>query len=156
MIVTPENINKPLETMVSEDGCDPRGPITSPPPITPPQAFSEFFYPKWLPWVLGQRRLFGGTFLNMWCTIKCWRRTLKTRRHAQTPSPSRWVRQKAAGSINTVECFRRLRRQKATREGKQEESLCDTEGAFSLQAQPPKTFSISEQGNNNYILSCIG
>lgn len=34
--------------------------------------------------------------------------------------------------------------------------LCDTNRAFSLQTQPPKTFSISEQGNNNYILSCIG
>lgn len=97
--------------MVSEDGCDPKAhPIPSSHHLlTTPQAFSEVFYPKWLAWVSGQRRLFGGTFLNTYYWVLR-KRTLKTKRHPQTPPPSssQWVRQKAAGAINTAESFRRM------------------------------------------------
>lgn len=57
-------------------------------------------------WVLSQRRIFGGIFLNT--HIQMLRNSTLT-----NPSPSRWVRQKAARSINTVKCLERMSLQRA-------------------------------------------
>lgn len=116
----------------------PQGPFPPllPHPTTAPQAFSEVFYPKWLAWVSGQRRLFGGTFLNTYYWVLR-KRTLKTRRHPQTHSPSQRVRLKAARSVNTAESFRRAWLQMAAGRRKQGEhpaTPCDTHQACLLPA----------------------
>lgn len=82
---------------MSEDKCDPRDRPPPSPGVSHTLSISVHLWLKWLPWILGQRRLFGGIVLNtrMWML----RNTTLGEQEAHTdPSPSQWLRQKAVGS----------------------------------------------------------
>lgn len=134
MIVTPANINKPLETMVSEDGCDPGGPIPSPPPHSPtPSRIQWIFLPKVVAMGLGSKEAIWRNF-SKHILLNVEKAHSKNQEASTNPRPLSVSKTKGSRLYKYSTVLSRMRLQMASRGRKQEGALRDTHGACSLPA----------------------